>query len=145
LACCLSCWILSNFGSQIFFQWVVSLILLIFQELLVTLMIYLKMLLITFLNLIMLMLVLTSRLSLGLSVSGVIHLFMRMFLCDYLSLPLLVNGKVIGSTTHLITHSRPYRICCMAFLKQFGRHQQELHHELVDIFMGTWEYKNLHI
>jgi hypothetical protein len=21
LACCLSCWILSNFGSQIFFQW----------------------------------------------------------------------------------------------------------------------------
>jgi hypothetical protein len=29
-----------------------------------------------------------------------------------------------------------------AFLKQFGRHQQELHDELVDIFMGTWEYKN---
>jgi hypothetical protein len=23
LACCLSCWILSNFGSQIFFQWMV--------------------------------------------------------------------------------------------------------------------------
>jgi hypothetical protein len=31
----------------------------------------------------------------------------------------------------------------LAFLKQFGRHQQELHHELVDIFMGSWEYKNM--
>jgi hypothetical protein len=63
--------------------------------------------------LIILMLVLTSWLSLSLSISGVIHLFMRMFLCDYLSLPLLVNGKVIGFMTHLIKHSRPYRICCM--------------------------------
>jgi hypothetical protein len=30
-----------------------------------------------------------------------------------------------------------------AFLKQFGRHQQEVHDELVDIFMGSWEYKNM--
>jgi hypothetical protein len=31
----------------------------------------------------------------------------------------------------------------LAFLDMFGRGQQELHIELVDIFMGTWEYKNL--
>jgi hypothetical protein len=30
-----------------------------------------------------------------------------------------------------------------AFLNQFGRNQQEAHNGLVDIFMGTWEYKNL--
>jgi hypothetical protein len=26
---------------------------------------------------------------------------------------LLVNGQCLGFMTHLITHSRPYRICCM--------------------------------
>jgi hypothetical protein len=30
-----------------------------------------------------------------------------------------------------------------AFLKEFGRSQQEVHDELVDIFMKTWKYKNL--
>jgi hypothetical protein len=63
--------------------------------------------------LIILILVLTSGLSLSLSRSGVIHLFMRMFLMQLFVFTLVVNGQWIGFMTHLITHSRPYRICCM--------------------------------
>jgi hypothetical protein len=50
---------------------------------------------------------------------------------------------MIGFTTHLITPSRPYRICCMISWDCLGVCQQEVHDELVDIFMETWRKKNL--
>jgi hypothetical protein len=58
---------------------------------------------------------------------------------------LVRDQEMFGFMTHLIKLSRTIRELLHAFLKEFGRSQQEVHDELVDIFMETWKIKIFHI
>jgi hypothetical protein len=143
LACCLSCWILSNFGSQIFFQWMVSLILLIFQELLVV----------------------PHDISEDAidnipefdhnHASDHIVTFTKFIekWCDppiyedvLMQLFVFTLVRERGNDWFRDSPDNTFKTIqdlLHAFLDMFGYSQQETHDELVDIFMETWRKKNL--